>query len=132
MLISELMKLKPNLFQFDSSLLSINHIADNDLEKFKNDEEEEFKDVKSDDDENNKDEEKTDNVNAKNTNGSWIHKKNIVFKKHYKYDYQERNPLYCGADKTLTFELLAFTRHYHPTVVVFANKLLNVNKIISF
>lgn len=125
MLISELMKLKPNLFQFDSSLLSINHIADNDLEKFKNDEEEEFKDVKSDDDENNKDEEKTDNVNAKDTNGSWIHKKNIVFKKHYKYDYQERNPLYCGADKTLTFELLAFTRHYHPTVVVFANKLLN-------
>ena len=139
MLISELMKLKPNLFQFDSSLLSINHIQDNDLEKFKDDEEEKFKDVKSDDEETNekeKDEDEeeeevnTENFKAKDTkNGSWIHKKNIVFKKHYKYDYQERNPLYCGADKTLTFELLAFTKHYHPTVVVFANKLLNVNNI---
>ncbi len=58
---------------------------------------------------------------------SWIHKKNIIFKKHDKYDPTERNPLYCGADKTLTFELLPFTRHYHPTVVVFANKLLNVS-----
>jgi len=66
--------------------------------------------------------------NGKDTvkDASWIHKKNIIFKKHNRYDPTERNPLYSGADKTLTFELLPFTRHYHPTVVVFANKLLNV------
>lgn len=126
MLISELMKLKPNLFQFDISLLSNNKILDNGLENFNEDEEEKFKDVKSDDEDTNEPEEAEDTEKPAVKDASWIHKKNIVFKKHDRYDYQERNPLYCGADKTLTFELLAFTKHYHPTVVVFANKLLNV------
>ncbi len=138
MLISEIMKLKSNVFQFDSSILSKNS-STIDSSKFEDDddEEEKFTDVKSDDDEDVANEEEEDGKNVekndktnpiKEKNGSWIHKKNIIYKKHDKYDYQERNPLYCGADKTLTFELLAFTKHYHPTVVVFANKLLNVTQ----
>lgn len=106
------------------------------LSKFDDDEEENFKDVVQDpeDETPNKeaDEEKaTENGEdskenkTKKRDASWVHKKNVIFKRHDRYDAQERNPLYCGADKTLTFELLPFTRHYHPTVVVFANKLLN-------
>ena len=102
------------------------------------DEEENFKDVAEDsEDEKEKtaedkeanqseDDSKENKSNTgKKQDGSWVHKKNVIFKRHDRYDAQERNPLYCGADKTLTFELLPFARHYHPTVVVFANKLLN-------
>lgn len=128
MLISELMKLRSNLFQFDSSLLAQNPTSNQLSDKFKDDDEEEkFKDVRTDSEE--EPEEKKDEKEQQ-TQASWVHKRNIIFKKHDKYDYQERNPLYAGADKTLTFELLAFTKHYHPTVVVFANKLMNVTKQI--
>ena len=134
MLISEIMKVKPNIFQFDSSILSKNSSTIDSSKFGDDDEEEKFQDVKSDEEEEKEEQENgngieddtTNSIQNKEKNGSWIHKKNIIYKKHDKYDYQERNPLYCGADKTLTFELLAFTKHYHPTVVVFANKLLNV------
>lgn len=142
MLISELMKLRSNLFQFDSSLLHQQSQSSVQLgDKFKDDEDEEkFKDVRSDsEEEGGSDNEKSESESEakKETQASWVHKRNIIFKKHDKYDYQERNPLYAGADKTLTFELLAFTRHYHPTVVVFANKLMNViminqNRLLNF
>lgn len=68
----------------------------------------------------------------KETSSSWQHKKNIVFKSHDHYDIHERNPMYAGADKTLTYELIPLSRHYHPTVVVFANKLLNVTNLFIF
>jgi ribosome biogenesis protein MAK21 len=150
MLISEIVKAKKSVFQLDHSVLSKNQLlgnGDSFNAKFANedDDEEKFVDVKSDSEGEDKEEEDDDDVentsNAENedvdenTNGkngtsnkkdaSWIHKKNIIFKRHDRYDYQERNPLYCGADKTLTYELLPLTRHYHPTVVVFANKLMN-------
>lgn len=107
------------------------------IEDDNEDEEEHFEDVKGDSDSEKEDEsEKKENKNGnknikKNDNrkaagSSWQHQKNVIFKRHDRYDYHERNPLYAGADKTLTYELLPFTRHFHPTVVVFANKLLNV------
>ena len=138
MLISEIMKVKKGIFQLDGSLLASNAIltsAENNeiMSKFgEDDEEERFVDAKSDDEneeaknDEDQDEPETNGSTKNGKNGSWVHKKNIIFKKHDKYDYLERNPLYCGADKTLTYELLPFTRHYHPTVVVFANKLMNV------
>lgn len=138
MLISEIMKVKKGIFQLDGSLLASNAIltsAENKeiMSKFgEDDEEERFVDAKSDDEneeaknDEDQDEPETNGSTKNGKNGSWVHKKNIIFKKHDKYDYLERNPLYCGADKTLTYELLPFTRHYHPTVVVFANKLMNV------
>ena len=138
MLISELLKAKKNIFQIDHSVLTVNSFANaasKHMAKFSNDEDEEekFVDVKSQSD----DEESGQDVKPKSANSikddknanastSWMHKKNVIFKRHEKYDINERNPLYCGADKTLTYELLPFTRHYHPTVVVFANQLLNV------
>ena len=143
MLVSEIMKVKNSVFQFDSTLLAKNDILTNSSvkavkDKFgsniieEDDEEERFKDVEdaSENEANHSasepEAEKDSEPRTKKTGASWVHKKNIIFKRHDKYDCQERNPLYCGADKTLTFELLPFTRHYHPTVVVFANKLMNV------
>jgi ribosome biogenesis protein MAK21 len=144
MLISELLKVKKNIFQLDHSQLAKNAITatSNDGNKFEDDDEEEkFIDVKDESDNeaiNNGshdeiDEENEDSTNLKRKKStSWVHKSNMVFKRHDKYDYKERNPLYCGADKTLTYELHLFTRHYHPTVVVFANKLINVRIMIIF
>jgi len=40
------------------------------------------------------------------------------------YDAQHRNPLYCHADADCTWELLCLTRHYHPSVALFAHTLL--------
>ncbi len=103
------------------------------LAKFKNnakngseesdDEEERFVDVKSDDDDDDAD--KDEHAKLENKN-SWIHKKNSQNRSHDVYDYTQRNPLYSGADKTLTYELLLFQKHYHPTVTLFANRLMNV------
>lgn len=115
-----------------------------------NDEEEEkFVDVKTESSgdegaDNNDDDD--DNVNKKKKKGikreingkskkqntqqtSWIHKNNIIHKTHDSYDYTQRNPLYSGADKTLTYELILYSRHYHPTVAIFANNLINVKKL---
>ncbi len=142
MLISELLKVKKNLFQLDHSQLAKNAItaSSENGNKFEDDDEEEnFVDVKDESDnevnnnnshEKNEDEDSTNLKRKKST--SWVHKSNVVFKRHDKYDYKERNPLYCGADKTLTYELHLFTRHYHPTVVVFANKLMNVRIIFHY
>lgn len=124
-LTSELIKAKKSIIQLDHSALIRNTIDNGESSKFDEDDEERFVDVK---DESDKEESTDKNEEIKGEkNNSWVHKKNIVFKKHDKYDYQERNPLYSGADKTLTYELLLYSRHYHPTVVVYANKLMNVN-----
>jgi len=40
------------------------------------------------------------------------------------YDVNHRNPLYCHADAECTWELLCLTRHYHPSVALFADTLL--------
>lgn len=102
---------------------------DDELETFKDAvEDSDAEKSEQEDNENNETKENDTETTGKSakSKASWDHQKNIIFKRHDKYDCTERNPLYCGADKTLTFELLPFTRHYHPTVVVFANKLLNV------
>jgi hypothetical protein len=94
------------------------------------DDEEKFLDAKSDDDDESApvlNREKPVETKANKVgNQSWIHKKNIIYKFHNKYDYTQRNPLYSGADQALTYELLLYSRHYHPTVSLFASKLMNV------
>ncbi|KAL1124792.1 hypothetical protein AAG570_001413 [Ranatra chinensis] len=47
------------------------------------------------------------------------------------YDGQARNPLFANADKTAYFELLSLANHFHPTVSLFANKILN-HEIITY
>jgi hypothetical protein len=108
------------------------------------DEEEKFVDVKTESSDNEEAEEeettvqssvkkqaKADKKSSKTETQSWVHKKNIIHKSHDKYDYTQRNPLYSGADKTSTYELLLYARHYHPTVSLFANKLMNVKPNLS-
>ena len=140
MLISEVLKVKKSIFQLDHSTLvnKTSKASENGGNgKFSDDEEEKFFDVKdeSDKEEANGDDDLNDGKELddvkKNGKGkkdtSWVHKSNEIFKRHDRYDFMERNPLYCGADKTLTYELYLFSKHYHPTVVVFANKLMNVS-----
>lgn len=56
----------------------------------------------------------------------------VEFLDHFvdKYDSLARNPLYCHADKCIETELVALANHYHPSVAVFANHLLNSESII--
>lgn len=47
------------------------------------------------------------------------------------YSYQCRNPLFAHADTSLCYELIPFTRHFHPTVRLFANTLIQVCHLFS-
>jgi len=40
------------------------------------------------------------------------------------YDAQHRNPLYCHGDADCIWELMYLSRHYHPSVALFAHTLL--------
>lgn len=136
MIVSELMaEKKEDLLQVDHAILVKNGLLTSVEPKFdgkgdeEDDEEERFVDQKTSDEDEPKQVETTKGKESKeNKKMSWIHKNNVVFKRHTSYDFNERNPMYAGAEKTLTYELLALTRHYHPTVALFANKLLNVKK----
>ena len=45
------------------------------------------------------------------------------------YDAYKREPLYSNSDNALLYELLLFKDHYHPTVKLYATKLLEgINK----
>lgn len=39
------------------------------------------------------------------------------------YDWQKRNPLHSGAEKTLLWEVSQLTQHFHPSVAQFANDI---------
>ena len=41
------------------------------------------------------------------------------------YDPLARNPMYCGAESTLLWELSQLSRHYHPSVALFAQNLID-------
>ncbi|KAI8484292.1 hypothetical protein Bbelb_378900 [Branchiostoma belcheri] len=41
------------------------------------------------------------------------------------YDPQGRNPLYCGADGSCLWELCKLANHFHPSVALFAKKILD-------
>lgn len=42
-----------------------------------------------------------------------------------KYDSHTDNPLKAGAERTLCYELYALSKHYHPSVSLFATEILN-------
>jgi len=46
------------------------------------------------------------------------------------YDPFSRNPLYAGATKGLNIELEALAKHFHPSVALFANQI--IQGIINF
>lgn len=43
-----------------------------------------------------------------------------------RYDRTARNPLFAHAELSVASELLPLSRHYHPSVAIFASNLLNV------
>ena len=43
------------------------------------------------------------------------------------YKPHQRNPLYSGAENSCLWELNRLSRHYHPTVDLFARTLMKVN-----
>lgn len=49
-----------------------------------------------------------------------------------KYDPYHRVPAFAGADNTLRTELLLLCQHFHPTVQVFAENVLNQKKITYY
>ncbi|KAK0104742.1 hypothetical protein ONS95_005012 [Cadophora gregata] len=45
------------------------------------------------------------------------------------YDGRKRDPEYCNADKSCLWELVPFLVHFHPSVSLFASRLLNDEKM---
>ena len=43
------------------------------------------------------------------------------------YDPHQRNPLYSGAENSCSWELNRLSRHYHPSVCLFASTLMKVS-----
>lgn len=48
------------------------------------------------------------------------------------YDPFCRNPLYAGAVKGFNTELEALSRHFHPSVALFANQIIQGSKTLNF
>lgn len=61
---------------------------------------------------------------------SWVHK-DISIKSEYNhppitcYNPQHRNPRYAGGEFCVYTELLELQKHFHPSVALFATKILN-------
>ena len=49
---------------------------------------------------------------------------NVKIDTHKEYDPFCRNPLYAGITKGLNTELIMLSKHYHPSVALFANTIL--------
>lgn len=85
------------------------------------------------------DDEESSKANVKpSTSGassSWVHKKvqnsvqNQKSLNKTRYDPDQRNPAFAGADKTNNWELSLTASHFHPSVALFAGKILNETDI---
>ncbi|KOC64166.1 CCAAT/enhancer-binding protein zeta [Habropoda laboriosa] len=53
----------------------------------------------------------------------------IDFNKQKEYDPFHRNPLYAGITKGLNTELISLSKHYHPSVALFANIIIEGKSI---
>ncbi|RWS22974.1 CCAAT/enhancer-binding protein zeta-like protein, partial [Leptotrombidium deliense] len=111
LLISQLVKLKPDL----KNTVVNNQIAE------ESDDEEKFEDVRDE-----SDEEQEKELVAE-TQPSWVHSQKDG--SHLKYDIRHRNPSYANAEKELLWETVNLSRHYHPTVALFADSVLRNNAI---
>lgn len=46
------------------------------------------------------------------------------------YDPHHRNPMYCNADKECIWELKMLANHFHPTVSLYASRLVKVQSYL--
>lgn len=129
-LISSLTKEKKELFnEFNAKYLNkLTNLFD---DKQSDDEDEEhYRDVEDED--NSEDDSKStlDLNEQQQTKASWVFKKvNATNQQLINYEPVHRNPLYANADSTLPYELLCLRNHYHPTVGLFTEKLMNKEPI---
>ncbi|TRY84502.1 hypothetical protein DNTS_035845 [Danionella cerebrum] len=70
------------------------------------------------------------NQSQTNPTASWVHQKNLEGGANKTtYDPLNRNPLYCGADHTVLWELQKLSLHFHPSVALFAKTILQGESI---
>ncbi|RIA92621.1 CBF/Mak21 family-domain-containing protein [Glomus cerebriforme] len=77
-----------------------------------------------DKDNDDKSSEKNDDSSSKNINLSTESQKNDK-----QYDARKRDPQYSNADNSRLWELIAFTKHFHPTVALYATQIINEQPI---
>lgn len=116
-LISEILKLKPGLFVM---LTQPEH---------KDDDEEEFKDVELSDDE--KEEEKKEGEEKEKEDSTPKNEETKINQSKPKYDGKKRDPKFANSEDTCFWELTQFATHFHPTVALYSQKLLQ-GKCIEF
>ncbi|KAK2168406.1 hypothetical protein LSH36_17g12003 [Paralvinella palmiformis] len=123
-LLSELFKMKPSLFQF----VQMSQDSDDEDEHFEDvpdDDDDDDDDVSGDGVQKNKESKPGVSVARSFITPSWVHKKNIQgVSVSHSYDPHHRNPLFCNADSECVWELVKLTCHYHPTVALYAKNLL--------
>ncbi|CAG2188387.1 CEBPZ [Mytilus edulis] len=110
-LLGELVKLKP-------SVIVGKHMS----EESDDDEDEHFTDL-PDPDSDSGTKETQSNTTVKQNPSSWDHRSKDKNKSSH-YDPQHRNPLYCNAENECIWELKQLKNHFHPTVSLFAAKLV--------
>ncbi|CAH0390121.1 unnamed protein product [Bemisia tabaci] len=106
-----------------------------DVDKFKDDgsTEEIYKDIKSEDEDETNQGQTTKSTKSKSNEAnntitsSWNHCLNTVEQKvhfHAKYDPLQRNPAYAGGERAVFRELFMLTKHFHPTVALYAKNIV--------
>lgn len=131
-ILSQLLSKKPDL---SALILKASNFSILEEENDDDDEEEKYVDIKDEEDENpnvssEKDEEADVEVIEEKVTPSWVHGANISGKPKapkIKNDYDgfNRNPLYAGGEFCAYTELNMLKNHFHPTVSLFAQNLLN-------
>ncbi|XP_037798952.1 CCAAT/enhancer-binding protein zeta-like [Penaeus monodon] len=68
------------------------------------------------------------NPNQAGVKSSWVHLptkgKDVKGTYRTSYDPTHRNPMYCGSEFSPVWELHTLKKHFHPTVLLFANRIL--------
>lgn len=75
----------------------------------------------SDEEENFKDADKEAEPEKTKKKVGWVHRENKDGKA---FDPWARNPSYCGADSEKSWELVSLSNHFHPSIAMFANNVL--------
>ncbi|XP_039182960.1 CCAAT/enhancer-binding protein zeta isoform X1 [Crotalus tigris] len=124
-LVSELLKIKPGLW-----VQLQDHVESDDEEHFHDLEEQEENFVDADKQIKNEDIGQPTKPHSQASEASWVHHQNLAGGKGTgSYDPLSRNPSYCEADRTSFWELKKLSEHFHPSVALFAKRILEGNYI---
>lgn len=124
-LISEIIHEKPQLLYFQRSQKSKQKEDKLDIDSDEEEDEEHYDDVDSNYD-------NREHKSSQSLETGWVHKKisDNIRKTENQYDPYGRNPLYAHANSQNYYELLILIHHYHPSVCLFSQKVLNKKLIV--